>query len=58
MTLDINVSFLAPTRQGNLKAIAEITQLGGSTAFIASRLIKDNNLVATATSTVKIIRTE
>ena len=58
MTLDINVSFLAPTRQGNLTAFAEIIQLGGSTAFMASRLIQDNNLVATATSTVKIIRTE
>lgn len=58
MTLDINVSFLAPTRQGNLTAIAEVIQLGGSTAFMASRLIQNNNLVATATSTVKIIRTE
>ena len=46
MTLDINVSFLAPTRQGNLTAFAEIIQLGG-TAFMASRLIQDNNLVAT-----------
>ena len=38
LTLDINVSFLAPTRQGKLTATAEVLQLGRSTAFMTSNL--------------------
>lgn len=56
MTLDINVNFLLPTRQGKLLGSAEIIKLGGSTAFMASCLYQNKELVATATSTVKIIR--
>ena len=55
MTLDINVSFLAPSRTGKLNCIAEVIQLGKSTAFMASKLFQDNSLVATSTSTVKLI---
>ena len=44
MTLDINVSFLAPTRQGNLTAIAEIIQLRAPPLWLVN--IQDNNLVA------------
>ena len=55
MTLDINVSFLAPSKPGRLNCIAEVVQLGKSTAFMASKLYQDNSLVATSTSTVKII---
>ena len=55
MTLDINVSFLAPSRPGKLNCVAEVIQLGKSTAFMASKLYQDNSLVATSTSTVKLI---
>ena len=55
MTLDINVSFLAPSRTGKLNCTAEVIQLGKSTAFMASKLFQDNSLVATSTSTVKLI---
>ena len=55
MTLDINVSFLAPTRQGKLNCIAEVLQLGKSTAFMTSKLYQESVLVASATSTVRLI---
>ena len=55
MTLDINVSYLAPSRPGKLNCIAEVVQLGKSTAFMSSRLYQKEKLVATATSTVKIV---
>ena len=55
MTLDINVSFLAPTRQGKLNCIAEVLQLGKSTAFMTSKLYQESILVASATSTVRLI---
>ena len=56
MTLDINVSYLAPSKPGKLTCVAEVVQLGKSTAFMASRLYQQKKLVATATSTVKILR--
>ena len=55
MTLDINVSYLAPSKPGRLTCIAEVVQLGKSTAFMSSRLYQKDRLVATATSTVKIL---
>ena len=55
MTLDINVSYLAPSKPGKLNCVAEVVQLGKSTAFMSSRLYQQENLVATATSTVKIV---
>lgn len=55
MTLDLNVSFLAPTRQGKLNCIAEVLQLGKSTAFMTSKLYQQGMLVASATSTVRLV---
>ena len=55
MTLDLNVSFLAPSRQGKLRAIAEVLQLGKSTAFMTSKLYQEETLVATSTSTVRLV---
>ena len=57
MTLDINVSFLAPTRQGKLVAFAEVLQLGKSTAFMTSKLKQEGILVASSTSTVRLVPT-
>jgi len=58
MTLDINVSFLAPTRQGKLVASAEVLQLGKSTAFMTSKLKQKGALVASSTSTVRLVPTK
>ena len=55
MTLDINVSFLAPSRQGKLVAVAEVLQLGKSTAFMTSKLYQKDILVASSTSTVRLV---
>jgi uncharacterized protein (TIGR00369 family) len=56
MTLDINVSFLSPSKPGKLICVAEVVQLGKSTAFMSSRLYQQETLVAAATSTVKIVQ--
>jgi uncharacterized protein (TIGR00369 family) len=56
MTLDINVSYLAPSKLGKLNCVAEVVQLGKSMAFMSSRLYQQKKLVATATSTVKIVQ--
>ena len=58
MTLDINVSFLAPTKQGKVVASAEVLQLGKSTAFMTSKLKQNGALVASSTSTVRLISTK
>ena len=55
MTLDINVSFLAPTRKGKLLGTSEVLQLGKSTAFMTSKLYQTDKLVASATSTVRLV---
>jgi len=55
MTLDLNFSFLAPSRQGKLVAIAEVLQLGKSTAFMTSKLYQKDILVASSTSTVRLV---
>ena len=56
MTLDINVSFFAPSRQGRLNCIAEVVNLGKSTAFMASKLYQEGRVVASATSTVRLVQ--
>ena len=55
MTLDLNISFLAPTRQGCTLGVAEVLQLGKSIAFMKSSLFQDDRLIATATSTVRLV---
>ena len=55
MTLDLNVSFLAPARQGTLSCRAEVLQLGKSTAFMTSKLYQNEEIVANATSTVRLV---
>ena len=55
MTLDLNVSYLAPTKQGILICQAEVLQMGKSTAFMSSKLFQKDKLVASATSTVKLV---
>ena len=58
MTLDINVSFLAPTKQGKLVASAEVLQFGKSTAFMTSKLKLNGSFVASSSSTVRLVPTK
>ena len=55
VSLDINVSFLEPAHPGLLFAKANILRLGKSIAYMSSTLTQDGTLVATSTSTVKLI---
>ena len=55
MTLDINVSFLGPSHPGKLICHARILKLGKSIAYLASDLYQQEQLVATATSTIKLV---
>ena len=55
MSLDINVSFLAPAHPGILVAEATILRIGKSIAFLSSTLSQGEKLVATSTSTIKLI---
>jgi len=55
MTLDINVSFLGPSHPGKLTGEARILKLGKSIAYLASELYQNERLVATATSTIKLV---
>ena len=55
MSLDINVSFLAPAHPGILVAEAKILRIGKSIAYLSSTLSQGEKLVATSTSTIKLI---
>ena len=55
MTLDINVSFLGPSHPGKLLCKARVLKLGKSIVYLASDLYQKEKLVATATSTVKLV---
>ena len=55
MTLDINVSFLGPSHPGKLLCKARVLKLGKSIVYLASELYQKEKLVATATSTVKLV---
>ena len=55
MSLDINVSFLAPAHPGILVAEAKILRIGKSIAFLSSTLSQGEKLVAASTSTIKLI---
>ena len=55
MTLDINVSFLGPSHPGKLICNARILKQGRSIVYLASELYQKEKLVASATSTVKLV---
>lgn len=56
-TLEIKVSFIAPGKPGQFIAEGRIIHMGKSTAFLAATLHQDERLVATSSSTAKIIPT-
>ena len=55
ITLDINVSFLGPSHPGKLICYARVLKLGKSIVYLASELYQKEKLVATSTSTVKLV---
>jgi len=56
-TLEIKVSFLEAAHPGALIATAHVVRLGKSVAFLAGELHdEDGRLIATATSTTRVIR--
>jgi len=56
-TLEIKVSFLEAAHPGSLTAVARVIRLGKSVAFMEAELHDDDgHLLATATSTTRVIR--
>jgi len=58
-TLDLHVSFLAPTRPGRLVGEGRVTQLGKSIAFLEGALFDaSGTIVARASATAKLVPAE
>lgn len=56
-SIDINVSFLRPARQGNYRSVATAIKLGRHVGCLRAELFDaQDTLVATATSSVYLIR--
>ena len=55
VSLDINVSFLAPAHPGKLISEAKVVRLGKSIGYFSGSLFQQESLVATATSTIKLV---
>ena len=55
VSLDINVSFLAPSHPCKLISEAKVVRLGKSIGYFSSSLYQQETLVATATSTIKLV---
>ena len=55
VSLDINVSFLAPAHPGKLISTAKVVRLGKSIGYFSSSIYQQETLVATATSTIKLV---
>ena len=54
VSLDINVSFIAPAHPGTLIAKSKILKMGKSIVFAYATMKQNDELVASATSTIKI----
>lgn len=56
-SIDINVSFLRPSRAGKHTAVGSIVKLGKTIGYLRAELFNDNgDLTATATSSVYLTR--
>ncbi|MDG2272735.1 MAG: PaaI family thioesterase [Halioglobus sp.] len=56
-SLDINTTYLEPTRAGRLRAVGKIVKCSYKTAFLEARLYNsDGLLTATASSVAKVVR--
>ena len=55
-TLEIKANFIAAARNGEFNAIGKAVHIGGSIAYLDGQMFQQGKLVATATSTVKLLR--
>ena len=59
VTVNMNVTFLAPARQGRFFGEGQVVQLGKTIAFLEGRLRDANGrLIATATSSARLVPVE
>ena len=58
MSIDINVSFLAAGNPGVLECQSKIVKLGKSIGFARAKLYQEENLIATASSSLKLVKLE
>ena len=57
-TISLTVNFLAPAKPGPIIGEAEVVQLGKTIAFVAGKLIaEDDTLLATATANARLVET-
>ena len=54
VSLDINVSFIAPAHPGTLVAKSKILKMGKSIVFAYATMKQNDEMVASATSTIKL----
>ena len=57
VTLELKVSYLRPTRPGPVVGRGRVVHRGGSVAFLEGSLSADDEVVATATATARVIST-
>ena len=55
MSIDINVSFLAAGRPGRIDCESKIIKLGKSIGFASAKLHQNEELIATASSSLKLV---
>ncbi len=55
-TLEIKVNFISVGNPGKMKGVGRIVHHGRSIAYLDGELHQDDRLIATATSTVKLLR--
>tara|TARA_Y100000817_G_C16752418_1_gene497635 strand:+ start:251 stop:703 length:453 start_codon:yes stop_codon:yes gene_type:complete len=56
MSIDINVSFLAAGRPGRIDCESKIIKLGKSIGFASAKLHQNEELIATASSSLKLVK--
>ncbi len=57
-TLEIKVNFISVGNPGKMKGVGRIVHHGRSIAYLDAELHQEDRLIATATSTVKLLRTQ
>ena len=57
VSLDINVSFVAPAHPGLMTAKSKIIRMGKSIVFAYATMKQNDQMIASATSTIKLLPT-
>jgi uncharacterized protein (TIGR00369 family) len=59
VTIDMNVSFMAPAKPGQLFGEGQVVQCGKTVAFLEARLVNETGeLIARATATARVVPVE